>query len=372
MKLKIKNFLAFLIGCAFALLILEVFLRVYDPFGFSVRGQEIILDANRQEVFINKDIQKLDSIITRSTNNIGFRGPDMPDDIENRLSLFVVGGSTTQCFYSSDGKDWPALLANKLKPHYSDLWLNNAGLDGHTTFGHQILLDDYIIGLKPKIVLFYAGINDVGVEDMKSFDKDMMPGRRKGMVNKLAEASELVNVGYNLLRAWWSKQHQLSHDIHLNLKEIPALPMTEEEHSRLVRETTPMIDGYAKRLQGLINTCLEHDITPVFITQPVLFGEGIDSLTGADLENMKIWPSANGKAVWQLLQLYNQKTLEVAKKNNCGTVDVAAVMTKDSRYYYDFMHYSNEGCEIVSDIVFDQLLPILKNIEKKNALNMGD
>ena len=43
---------------------------------------------------------------------------------------------------------------------YELVWLNNAGLDGHSTFGHEILLRSHIIKLKPDMIIFLTGIND--------------------------------------------------------------------------------------------------------------------------------------------------------------------------------------------------------------------
>ena len=40
-------------------------------------------------------------------------------------------------------------------------------------------------------------------------------------------------------------------------------------------------------------------------------------------------------------------------------IDLAREMPKDSRYYYDLMHYTNAGAERVADIVAAQLTPFL-------------
>jgi lysophospholipase L1-like esterase len=72
----------------------------------------------------------------------------------------AIGGSTTECFYLSDGKTWEDRLANKLRKDFKKVWVNNAGLEGHTTFGHLILLQDYIVKLKPKYILLLIGLND--------------------------------------------------------------------------------------------------------------------------------------------------------------------------------------------------------------------
>ena len=55
------------------------------------------------------------------------------------------------------------------------MWINNAGLDGATTYRHLILMEDYLIKLRPKVVLFLVGINDVGAGDLDKADKPKGP-----------------------------------------------------------------------------------------------------------------------------------------------------------------------------------------------------
>ena len=70
------------------------------------------------------------------------------------LSLITIGGSTTECFYLSDGKTWTELLGLRLARDFPKVWINNAGLDGATTYRHLILLEDYVVQLKPNLGVF--------------------------------------------------------------------------------------------------------------------------------------------------------------------------------------------------------------------------
>lgn len=58
--------------------------------------------------------------------------------LKSYLTIISVGGSTTECFYISDDKTWTHILGMKLKSVFTRVWINNAGLDGHSTFGHII------------------------------------------------------------------------------------------------------------------------------------------------------------------------------------------------------------------------------------------
>ena len=101
MKRKLKNIIALGIGIFISLLIVELFLNIYNPFKFYQKGDNIVLPANFKLSFENKKITGLDSIINYSRNSLGFRGPEKPIDFESQTSIIAVGGSTTECLYIS-------------------------------------------------------------------------------------------------------------------------------------------------------------------------------------------------------------------------------------------------------------------------------
>src|SRR5688572_18830458 len=91
-------------------ILLEVLLRIYDPFRFRVKANRIILPVNQKEIIKNDINPKLDSIITVTRNSLGFRGRDTLPGFSNTFSIITVGGSTTECHFLNDDKTWPFLL----------------------------------------------------------------------------------------------------------------------------------------------------------------------------------------------------------------------------------------------------------------------
>ena len=144
------NLLLSLLVCSVLFGVLELFLRVYKPFEFRMKGNKIILPVNKKYIIENNE-EKFDKKIIHTKNTLGFRGEEMPEDFEEYLTIITIGGSTTECFHTSDGKTWTDILGNKLKDNFSRTWINNAGLDGQSTRGHIILMEDYIINITPQI-----------------------------------------------------------------------------------------------------------------------------------------------------------------------------------------------------------------------------
>lgn len=277
---------------------LEIVLRIYNPFPARLRIDKIVLPRDQHIVIKNNYVPVLDSVIYVNKNSLGFRGPEMPSDINQYLSLITVGGSTTECDVISDSTTWPFLLGEYLSEDIPRVWVSNAGMDGHSTFGHQILLDDYVLKLHPNFILFLVGVNDVERYDLNNFDKRFISQGIKGILEK----SEIVVLLVNIRRSWMARKLKIQHDYK------PFSELTEDNITFPDRYTdsilnlqTPYLAAYRGRLNRLMDSCFTHGITPLLVTQPSLFGGGIDSLSGADLSYMNLHDGTNGNLYWQRL-----------------------------------------------------------------------
>jgi hypothetical protein len=63
----------------------------------------------------------------------------------------------------------------------------------------------------------------------------------------------------------------------------------------------------------------------------------------------------NGELYWKRLEMYNDETRRVAGCNGVYLIDLANLLPKNYQYYYDIIHYSNEGCRKVAEIVSERM-----------------
>ena len=172
------------------------------PLQEPLRGERIVLPVHRKYSFSHEETTKLDPITLHTKNALGFRGPDPPRDFAKRLTLVTIGGSTTECLFLSDGKTWTDVLARRLTRSWPDVWVNNAGLDGQSSYGHLILLRDLIVSLRPRVAVFLIGVNDIGREDLTTFDQSLSPAwsrwEKAGVF--MEDHSEVVSLAHNLVR----------------------------------------------------------------------------------------------------------------------------------------------------------------------------
>jgi lysophospholipase L1-like esterase len=362
-----KNILVLLVSLTLVLGLCELILRVYNPLGFRIKGDKIILPVNKKEIIHHENgLGKLDQVVVHQRNSLGFRGLEPPADFVRHLTIVTVGGSTTECLDLAENKTWPHDLGMKLERDFENLWLNNAGLSGNSTFGHFILMQDYLVKLKPKVVIFLVGINDVGIRGERDFDERIHGLNFRSLERFLASVavrSELATAALNLYRFYFPKSVMINNQNdpqETDLKKLLPFEVSDQTRAGIIKEHQDHYLGpYKSRLEKLIVICQEHNIIPVLLTQPVLYGNIVDPATGVDLSTKFVAKDMNGATAWEVLELYNDITRKVGQEQGVLVVDLARQMPKDSRYYYDLMHYTNVGADKVADIIAAQLTPVL-------------
>lgn len=352
------NVLLLLGGCAAALLLLEVFLRLYNPLGVRIRGDRIVLPRNFRETMTNATNPKLAPTIVFSKNSLGFRGAEPPRDFDRHLTVLAIGGSTTECLYLTDGTSWPERVGQALSPHFDRLWVNNAGLDGHSTFGHLLLLDQIVLRLRPRVLLFLIGLNDVNRE--LPTGREVATGRAP-LLHRLARHSAIVANALDVRRHLEARELALGYR-EVDLAQTPQMEADRPRAQALVeRHREKSVPAYRSRVRELVRLSRAHGIEPVLLTQPALYGGEKDDVTGVSLRWIEVDPKQriHGGLAWRLLEEYNDVVREVGAAEDVLVVDLARELPKSSRLFYDFVHFADEGARQVADITARALCPLL-------------
>jgi lysophospholipase L1-like esterase len=342
----------------------EIYLRWRSPKAPTVQDNFLVLPTNRTYIYRNSDLRGCDPLIIHHTNSLGFRGPEFPANFKSTLTILAVGGSTTQCFYLSDGHSWPELLGQYLSQSFHPVWLNNAGLDGHSTFSHIRLLQHTIVPLHPKVVLYLVGANDLGRDDLVDEDRLFLRSQRergilRSTLKTLSDKSLAITWLQNVYRAWIARRKGLAHRS-LDLTHAPKSDVPATLAADLVKlHQTRYVPGFAHRLNELVNISRQNHIIPILITHPALYGQGIDDITGVNLESVTVDNQMNGRLAWRVLELYNDATRKTARDLDVPLIDLAHELKKSSEYYYDFYHFTNAGSEAAAHHLYTHLHSIL-------------
>jgi lysophospholipase L1-like esterase len=337
----------------------EILLRIYNPIPFRIKGDKIILPINQSYQFTNQ-YACFDSLIIHKKNSMGFRGEELPKDASQYTKIITVGGSTTECFFISEDKAWPQVMQSEMRKKMPKSWVNNAGLNGHSSFGHLLLLKDVVLKYKPNYIYFLMGVNDMDRQDLNQFDNRMVLGKSVQMENNgwiknafltLSNHSEVANLIYNISKSLKARKQKIFVDkiVQLNPKDTLIIP--DESILATLTKQKALLPAYRNRIVQLVRLCQSNGIKPVFITQPLLVGEGIDPATGTDLAKVKVSADMNGRLYWNKLELYNEVMRDVCQKEHIELIDLAKILPKDSRNFYDPMHFTNVGSVRVGQIL---------------------
>jgi lysophospholipase L1-like esterase len=415
-----RNILLFIASVILALILAEGILRLIPLDGQRIRGDRIVLPASTRLDIANFRNPKLPERLLHTRNNIGFRGPNWYEEIVDTnlkstsdepavntnsietnspaitpnsdkiatesnastasteinksepthtspIRIFAVGGSTTECFYLPDGYDWPAVMARELNNAHSSttlppIWVNNAGLDGHSTFGHLILLEDILVNYSPDYILYLVGANDVGRLDLNDHNNaGIISGTKQyrpvQLLQRATHFSELATLADNLLRGMRARKLGVTHQ-NIDFKNHGSAKHTQAEMDYMLYiNKTYFLAGYRQRLETLVNRTLSLGITPILLTQPVPYGpSAVDPSTGTNLSEIEVRGST-GYLRWHELELYNDVTRELAHKYQIKLIDLEKIVPKDSRYFYDFIHFTPEGALKIGHIVAEAIKP---------------
>jgi hypothetical protein len=355
------NSCALLIGITLSLVFLEVALRIYNPVVETVKGERIVLRPNYDEVRQNNRIPGMQNTHIPGVapeshihqNSLGFRGADPPADFADWLSIITVGGSTTRSATQSDDRTWTALVGDAVADCFNQTWINNAGFDGHTSFAHIDLIRNHINKLQPKVVVLLIGANELFVDgdqvgEQVALKQTNLYAGVKGLLIRLANQLEIVDLSltaYRSFRAWKGGLNWA------NMAEGEAMPSAGEARLAAARDLQP---DYAKRLRLMIRLLRDGQTIPVLMTQPTVGGIGRDPTTGKDLS--RLWWGL----FWdQTFEIYNNTMRYVAQTEDVYLIDLAHLMPKDTKYYWDPMHYTDAGAERFAQLVTMRLLPFL-------------
>lgn len=354
-----SNLLALLIGIVVSLLLLEIALRIFHPIPFRIQHGKIILPANQKIVHKNPESNKLEKVIYYSRNSLGLRGDEMPANPNRWIKIITIGGSTTECSYNSDSLTWPELLKQQLRKTIApNIWINNAGLDGTSTFGHTILLKDHIVSLHPDYVIFLTGVNDMEEKAMGGFDTyhsdEVDKSSIKNYLRSLIKKTETGALVENLYRYRVAYNKGLVHRV-VDYHKEKQLHLDEVTINKHLAEQPQYLSNYGQRILTLDSICKANKIKAIFLTQPSLLGDFTDPATNINFKELQTSEGRNSILEKRTLDMYNDVLLQLNQEGQIQTINLAAAMPKDSRYYYDYTHYTSVGTKVVAQIVADSI-----------------
>ena len=295
-------------------------------------------------------------------NRFGFRNSRMQDIAKpaGEVRVFTIGGSTTECLYLDEPDAWPEVLQRELATRVPGVNVINAGHSGDTTRDHLALLAQRIVPFRPDVVVFLVGVNDLGLHleadysplrnDARSLIRENTAAPELALRSAVAEVSQVAR------RLIWIQRQRLQSDARGNPVQDGAGGWMRQ--ARELRQRAPLSDidpaglpkpEFEQNLRALAAISRSAGATPVFLTQPVLWGA-----PAGDWEALLWVPygrNVKPDRLWQVMERFNDVTRRVAAELDIPLVDLARQLPKSTDVFYDDDHYTVSGARQVGRLV---------------------
>ena len=292
-----------------------------------------------------------------TTSSLGYRGPPL-GNASQEYRILTIGGSTTECLYLDDSKTWADALMHSLNISRDGrrVVVMNVGRSGYSTDENALQAKYLIPQFKPDMVIMLSGANDL---IMRLLEGDSWTPYTDDF-SKAFYATPAYSI-----KSTFTYHVLFSLYVSFILKEKPQDSTGEIfTEKRAVRKTltemneTPPLDAslknYVMNVERIMNETRPRNITLVLITQPTSIhpnlSPGEDSLLWFSCVSQQACYSPD--AFSRMLNRYNSALLAACEgKQDTVCVDAAADMTGNSFYFYDDLHFNEQGARRLSNIL---------------------
>jgi len=312
--------------------------------------------CNMDETY-HHNLYTKEKIFTKYTKGkYGFRNRIKPP---SDIDILIIGGSTVDSRYIDDKKTWPKLLEKKISDELKlDIDVVNSGIDGQSTFGHIYNFKNwyrYIDDFKPKIILFYIGINDSYIFSNENNSEERIYDKPTEIIllskKYFANNSNFLYPIYKILKGTWiARKFKAGHQKNLSFVNNNNIFVKSE---KLKNNSIYHLNKFQKRLHNLTKLSLELNATPIFITQKSMFWEK---------RGKEIYSTDNETGLIGFHQeAISQSIINFSKENNFEYIDTTGYDFKYD-HFYDYSHFNSNGSEFFANLLYDDVIKIIKKL----------
>jgi len=316
-----------------------------------------------------------------TVNNMGFRGDRLIDPKPaGEFRVFMVGGSTTECFYLDDKDDLGRVVQRELAaaaPAGTTVRVYNAGLSGAASDDHVAMISQRIVHMQPDLVVVFCGINDL-TRSIYGYDYrhyvDYRPAYRKPWFKRWPMKLQITRRLYLLKERVRPNGWRLREQRTLVTKYAGLIGL---ERSAPESNATPRTDegSYATNLRTMAGIAKGNHFQMVFMTQQTTWNSTVDPK--AHLHHwMRYRPGAPGggttdsktgftfreAAMDSALGRLNDSMRAVGAEESVPVFDLARTLPKSLEYFYDDCHFnvagaSTTGRDLAAFLLAQRLAP---------------
>lgn len=335
------------IACVLAVVLTEGALRLFwdNPFGAGSVREIVELQTgpkNADRVIDRSAIDSKHAKIRFRTNARGYIEPakrfPAPD-----FTVAFLGGSTTECMFTDENMRFPARASALLEERGLKVNVLNMGVSGNDTQDSINNLLNYIVTDKPDVAVLMEAANDIGhLRAMGGYEFEM------GQPPTMATLGRLL---FTRASAHSSILGLIRHTKTLLDNKRSLDRVGHAELNLDVRQGTPPVEEFKRRIRAFIGISRAFGITPVVMTQPS------DAFRN---ELTPSWVNASDQA------MFNQAIRAVAAEEGAELIDLVAFLktrvgandAASGPVFYDGIHVTDYGSGLYAEHIADRLQQI--------------
>lgn len=294
-----------------------------------------------------------------SRDRYGLRGPCSDP---RSIRMVTLGGSTTDQVYVADGQTWQDRLQQHMTRSLGRPWcIANAGVDGHSTFGHIAALERWlplVPGLAPDYVLFYVGINDAA---FRTEPARLDPGAAHAD-SAWDTAKRLVRNNSALVRLARMRESRASEPpvfaAHRLLSPTPADYGATSPAADIDELVARGSAAFRERFSTLMRLVRERGARPICVSQPSLvYRKAGEAWVGLNEVFVFEGRRFNGLDYQRSIRALNSVMAQECRRAGGHYIDLES-QPFEPEQFYDAVHMNAAGAARVGDLLFAALAPL--------------
>lgn len=356
---RLRSILLALASLAVVFVLVETALRIAAPFPSPYADPRVLqinpyirFEYPRRYAAVTEAEDGLPGLSGRNhfaTNNLGFRGEDLiQPKPAGEFRIFLVGGSTFECFYLDDRDEIGRVVQGVLPPAPGGRTAKvyNVGLSGAASDDHIAMISQRLVHLEPDLIVVFAGINDL-TRSIFGFDYlhyvDPRLAQEHPAYKRFAMTFQIVRRIHRLRTRMTPDARTLQESRPLVSNYAGRVGL---QRTGAASQTPPRTDeeSYARNLRSMAGIARANGFDLVFMTQPTTWNSAVDE-RARDWSWMRYrdgvtYDEAHMDAAMARL---NGAMIAVAGANGVPVCDLAATLPKSLDYFYDDCHFNPAG-----------------------------
>jgi len=295
-----------------------------------------------------------------TTDEKGFRvNPRVDYGAKRGLRIYAIGGSTTEDIVLDDESTWTHRVQESIAKQGKSVEMVNTGVSGLRAANHLATLK-VVARLEPDLVIFLVGANDWAKQIKDRFEHNFWKpvSLRDSALGMILDGAVISPLRRRITGRTWSDQTHV-------IDGLEGLTRSDQlSLHRPVTHTfrpTEVAADYAATLGEISSLCKENRLTCLFMTQPNAYSEA----TPADLRS-RFWMTPpwatytlDFESMTYIASLYNEFLKSFAAQEGHPLCDLAPGMEPLPKFFYDDLHFTDEGARRVADLALSCVLKAL-------------